>query len=506
MNVPDTPGPRSEAHVEALLKAAVDAIVIMGQDQRIQAFSKAAEKLFGYSQDEVLGANVTILMPEPFRSVHAGYVDRYLHTGEKRIIGQGREIQARRKDGSTFPAYLSVGEGTSEGETFFVGILHDLSREKDTFRRVRELAAIVDSTGDAVIGQTLDGIVTYWNKGAQELYGYSAGETIGRDIAELTVPDEKLDEFHEINARIGGGEGVVRVEAVRRDKSGKRLVVSLTVSPILDAGAKVTGASVIARDITARRQAEKAQAEARRAAEESNRVKSDFLSIVSHELRTPLTIILGNISLLTDHQNMPAPSEAAGIAQDIEDSANQLLALINDLLDISDMEAGQAQLRLTPVQAEELMLEVAQAAEIMAAHKGLEVVCRFEPVEVLADPLRLKQALVNLVENAVKFTASGTITLSVESTGAKVLFQVSDTGTGIPDENVGRIFDAFHQGDSSSTRAVPGTGLGLTIVKRVVELHGGAVNVESEPGVGSTFTIALPLGQTSAAEGTSGPA
>ena len=204
-------------------------------------------------------------------------------------------------------------------------------------------------------------------------------------------------------------------------------------------------------------------------------------------------MILGNISLLTEHRNMPAPSEAAGIAQDIEDSAHRLLALINDLLDISDLEAGHARLRLTPVQAEELMLEVAQSAEIMTEGKGIEVVVRTEPVEVMADPLRLKQALVNLVENAVKFTASGTITLSVERTATKVLFQVSDTGEGIADEDMGRIFDAFHQGDTSSTRKSQGTGLGLTIVKRVVELHGGAVNVESETGVGSTFTLALPL-------------
>jgi PAS domain S-box-containing protein len=493
VNAPHISGPRSQAHADALLEAAVDAIVIMGLDRRIQAFSRAAEKLFGYSQDEALGQDVSLLMPEPYRSAHDGYVDRYLKTGEKRIIGQGREITARRKDGTTFPAYLSVGEGSDRGETFFVGILHDLSREKDAFRRVRELAAIVDSTGDAVTGQTLDGVVTYWNKGAQELYGYPAGETIGRDIAELTVPEEKRDEFRELNARIGAGEGVVRVETVRRHRSGKRLIVSQTVSPILDAAGKVTGASIIARDVTARRAAEKAQAEARRAAEESNRVKSDFLSIVSHELRTPLTIILGNISLLTDHSNMPAPSEAAGIAQDIEDSAHRLLALINDLLDISDLEAGQATLRLAPVQSEELMLEVAQAAEVLAGPKGLAVEVNVEPVEVMADPLRLKQALVNLVENAVKFTASGTITLSVEATGSTVLFQVADTGTGIPDESIGRIFDAFHQGDTSSTRAVAGTGLGLTIVKRVVELHGGTVNVESEPGVGSTFTIALPL-------------
>lgn len=481
--------PKGKDRLGALLDAAVDAMVIIGLDRRVQAFSRSAEKLFGYPAGEVIGKNVSMLMPEPYRSRHEAYVTRYIETGEKHIIGIGREVTALRKDGSVFPAYLSVGEG----DGFFVGILHDLTREKETFRRVRELASIVDSTGDAVFGQALDGAVTYWNKGAQELFGYPASEAMGVDVASLIVPEEKRDEYAVVSERMREGKGVVRLETVRRDKSGKRLVVALTVSPILDGEGNPTGASTIARDITARRMAERAEAQARKAAEEATRIKSDFLSIVSHELRTPLTIILGNISLLTDSGAMPDPAEAAGIAQDIEDSANRLLTLINDLLDISDMEAGQARLRLAPVNAEELVLEVAHAAEAMAAAKGLAVRVYTEPLEIMADPLRLRQALLNLVDNAVKFTSQGTITVGVGKTGSSALFEVSDTGAGIPDDDTMRIFDAFFQADTSLTRSSQGTGLGLTIVRRIVELHGGVVNVESEPGKGSTFYLALPI-------------
>jgi PAS domain S-box-containing protein len=493
VNIQDMPSEHGDARLSALLEAAVDAIIIIGIDRRVQAFSKAAEKLFGYDALEVVGQNVNMLMPEPFHSNHDRYVLRHLETGEKRIIGIGREVIAKRKDDGVFSAYLSVGVGKSEEGLFFVGILHDLSREKETFRRVRELAAIVDSTGDAVIGKTLDGVVTYWNKGAEELYGYTPAEAIGHHVAELIVPAEKNDELEHIHQGILKGQGVTRIDTVRHSKSGQRLMVSLTISPILDADEKVIGASAIARDITARRMAEKAQAEARRAAEESNRVKTDFLSIVSHELRTPLTVILGNVSLLTEHQNMPDPAEAAEIAQDIEESANRLLSLINDLLDISDMEAGQAKLRLTPVLADELVREVVQTAQSIATPKGLTVTSYAEPLELMADPLRLKQALLNLVDNAVKFTDAGTITIGVEKTGNNALFAVNDTGEGISDDGITRIFDAFHQADTSSTRKAQGTGLGLTIVKRIVELHGGVLNVESEPGKGSTFYIALPL-------------
>jgi len=484
---------QSHARLSALLEAAADAVVIIGQDRLIQVFSPAAQRLFGYDAAEVVGKNVSMLMPEPHGSRHDAYISRFMETGERHIIGMGREVPARRKDGSIFPAYLSVGAGGEPGHRFFVGILHDLTREKDAFRRVRELASIVDSTGDAVMGHTLDGSVTYWNKGAEELYGYTPGEAIGAQVAQLIVPEEKLREYEEIAARMRTGQEVVRIETLRRSKSGKHIIVALTISPILDKEGNVTGASAIARDITARRMAEKAQAEARRAAEEATRIKSDFLSIVSHELRTPLTVILGNISLLTDTGAMPAPEEAAGIAQDIEDSANRLLALINDLLDISDMEAGQAKLRLAPVQAEELVLEVVQAADSMAEPKKLSVEWYSEPLEITADPLRLKQALLNLADNAVKFTDSGTITIGVSHTGSSVLFEVSDTGRGIPDDEITRIFDAFFQADTSYTRSSQGTGLGLTIVRRIVELHGGVVNVESELDKGTTFYLALPL-------------
>jgi PAS domain S-box-containing protein len=482
-----------EARLQALLDAAADAVVIMGEDLRVQLFSKSAERLFGYEAAEVVGRNVSMLMPEPMRSQHDGFVKRYLDGGERHVIGMGREVMARRKNGAPFPCYLSLGEGQAAGGRFFIGILHDLSREKDTYRRMRQLAALVDSTGDAVVGQTLDGIVTYWNKGARELYGYSAAEAIGRDAAEIIVPLERQEELAAIRDRIARGEGVARIETVRSHKSGRRLAVSLTISPILDETGAVSGASSIARDITARRAAEKAMSDARRAAEEANRVKTDFLNIVSHELRTPLTVILGNIALLTGQHGAASPAEAAGIARDIEESATRLLALINDLLDISDMEAGLAKLRLAPTQAEELIIEVVQAAEVMAARKGLTVTFFSEPMELMADPLRLKQALINLVDNAVKFTEAGNICVGVSRAGNTALFEVSDTGQGMTDEQITRIFDAFHQGDTSSTRKAQGTGLGLTIVKRIVDLHGGAVTVESEPGQGTTIRLAIPL-------------
>ena len=349
------------------MAAAADAIVVMGADRLIQAFSKGAEALFGYSAAEVTGRNVRLLMPEPHASQHDRYVRRYLDSGEKHIIGFGREVQARKKDGSTFPARLSVGEAGRGPDRVFVGILHETSREA------------------------------------------------------------------------------------------------------------------------------RAVAEARHAAGEARRVKSDFLSVVSHELRTPLTIILGNISLLTDHARMPDPAEAASIAQDIEGSANQLLAIINDLLDIADMESGQARLRPTPVQAADLVDEVAQAIRPLARAKGLDFTVESEDVELLADPLRLKQALQNLLDNAVKFTAAGSIRLAAARAGRMVVFEVSDTGRGIPARETSRIFDAFHQADTSSTRRATGTGLGLTLVKRIVELHAGHINVESVPGRGSTFTLAIPL-------------
>lgn len=224
-----------------------------------------------------------------------------------------------------------------------------------------------------------------------------------------------------------------------------------------------------------------------------SRMKADFLNLISHELRTPLTVILGNAPLLTDPDHLPEPDEIAAIAREMEKEGRQLLTLINDLLDLSRMEAGRLTLARKGVDARAIAGEALSKVRPLARRKGVGLVWEGGPLTVFADPARLKQILVNLLENAVKFTRAGDIRAGVEAGGAMARFTVSDTGCGIRPEDQDRIFDAFRQVDSSSTRSVSGTGLGLAIARRLVELHGGRIRVESRYGEGSAFTFTIPL-------------
>jgi len=222
-------------------------------------------------------------------------------------------------------------------------------------------------------------------------------------------------------------------------------------------------------------------------------MKADFLNLVSHELRTPLTVILGNAPLLTDPDRLPDPDEIAAIGRDIEAEGQQLLALINDLLDLSRIEAGRLKLNIKRVKARKVAGEALETVRPPALKKGIGLSWEGADLAVSADPARLKQILVNLLGNAVKFTGRGDVRAAVRAVGNMARFEVTDTGCGIRPGDLDRIFDAFRQVDSSATRAAPGTGLGLAITRRLVEMHGGRIRVESRYGEGSAFIFTLPL-------------
>jgi signal transduction histidine kinase len=214
--------------------------------------------------------------------------------------------------------------------------------------------------------------------------------------------------------------------------------------------------------------------------------------MMSHELRTPLTVMLGNIPLLIDSNDLPKPDEIAEIARDIEDAGKHLLTLINDLLDISKIEAGKMRLHRELLSVADLIKEIAASIQVIAREKGLTIETNVDTLNIIADPVRLKQILLNLLGNAIKFTDYGKIMVSVTQENDMVHFSISDTGCGIKEEELPVIFDVFRQVDASATRSAGGTGLGLAITKKLVELHGGRISVKSEFEKGSVFTFSLP--------------
>jgi PAS domain S-box-containing protein len=246
----------SEERLRAILETAVEGIITIDERGSIDSFNPSAEKIFGYTAREAIGKNIKILMPEPFRREHDGYLKNYHQTGHAKIIGIGREVIGRRKDGTVFPMDLSVSEVRLANRRMFTGFVRDITERKEAEKALLHYAALVESSDDAIIGKTLDGHITSWNRGAGMVFGYSRNEMIGKPVSIL-IPDDRTDEEPGILEKIRRGESVDHYETIRRRKDGKLIDISVTVSPIRDVGGKIIGASKVARDITERKQLEK---------------------------------------------------------------------------------------------------------------------------------------------------------------------------------------------------------------------------------------------------------
>jgi PAS domain S-box-containing protein len=367
------------------------------------------------------------------------------------------------------------------------------------------LAAIVESSDDAIISKTLEGIVTSWNAGATRLFGYTSEEMIGAPITRL-IPHELLSEEDEILGKLRRGERIEHYETRRRVKDGRLVHVSLTVSPIRDITGAIVGASKIARDVTALRAASAEREQlleseriARSEAERLGHLKDEFLATLSHELRTPLTAILGWCNVLRRRKNL-TEADLQDAVETIHRNAKSQAQIIEDLLDMSRIVSGKIRLETNELDFGDLVQVAVDGIRPSAAAKGLKIqlLRRPQPILVNGDASRLQQVLWNLLTNAVKFTpAEGQIRVSVRQVGDQVELVVADSGIGIRPDFLPFVFERFRQADGSTTREHGGLGLGLSIVRNLVELHGGTVSAKS-PGenLGTVFTVRVTAATT----------
>ncbi len=357
------------------------------------------------------------------------------------------------------------------------------------------LAAIVNSSYDAIIGKSLDGRITSWNYGAELVYGFSAEEAVGH-MSGLILPEDQKSEEPEILEAIKLGRRLEEFETIRRRKDGRKIAVSVTMSPVIDSTGQVVGSSTIERDITERRRAEEELQRARDSAIRASRTRAEFLANVSHELRTPMNAIIGMTSMALDEELTPQLRDYLTTAND---SAHSLLTLLNDILDFSKLESGKFSIIKETFNLGDIVEESIKTLSSQAFAKGLELVCRIPrdlPREVIGDGIRLRQILTNLISNAIKFTEQGEVVVAVEVVRiwpdeARFRFSVRDTGIGIPVEEQQRILEPFTQVDSSSTRVHGGTGLGLAISSELLRMMGGRLSLQSEIGQGSHFSFRL---------------
>ena len=381
-------------------------------------------------------------------------------------------------------------------------------RTAEVARTEALLAAIVASSEDAIASKTLTGIVTSWNQAAERLFGYTSEEMVGQSILRIIPPELYAEEDH-ILSELGRGNRIERYETQRLHKDGRRLHISLTISPIRDENGVVIGAAKVAHDVTELRERQaqlkqiaadqelllQSERAARAEAERLGRLKDEFLATLSHELRTPLNAIQGWTQILRHHNASPQDFQRG--LEAIDRNVRAQTQIVNDLLDMSRIISGQVLLEVRPMSLQEVIHTALDSVRPSAEAKGIRVQSLLDSRlgAVRGDPQRLQQVLWNLLANAIKFTPrGGRVTVALERIDSQAQITIEDTGVGIEPDFLPFVFDRFRQADAGIARHYGGLGLGLSIVKSLVELHGGAVRVSS-PGrdQGSTFTVALPI-------------
>ena len=473
---------REDAYFRVLVEAMPNAILVVDRSRRISDVNRKTQELFGYSREELIGAAIELLVPERFRPQHPDLVAHFFHEPTTRSMGAGRDLHGRRKDGSEFPVEIGLNPFTLSGELFTLASIIDIS-ERKRFEGVHDrLAAIVESSDDAIIGKTLDGIVTSWNRGAERLFGYDESEALGKSIFML-VPDDRIEEEAKLLNRIRLNEHVEHFETVRRHADGTPVDVSVSLSPLCDHRGVVIGASSIMRDITEQKHRD---AELRR----SNAELEQFAYVASHDLQEPLRMVANYVELLAERYRGKLDERADKYIGYASDGARRMQRLVADLLAFS--RVGSEGKALLPVDAGMVIEQVTRSLREVIGETGATIVAARLPV-VAADESQLSQLFQNLISNAIKFRSAAppTITVSAAAQGDEWLFTVADNGIGMDMQYADRIFQMFQRLHQRSQ--FEGSGIGLAIAKRIVERHGGRIWVESRLGTeGSTFIFTLP--------------
>ena len=486
----------------------------------IQIFNVGAERMLGYGAAEVMNKITPADISDPqelivrAKSLSAEFATPITPGFEALVFKASRgiediyELTYIRKDGSRFPAVVSV-TALRDAQDVIIGYLligtDNTARkvveeeQKKSDQRLRDqqfyTRSLIESNIDALITTDAAGIITDVNKQMEALTGSTRDELIGAPFKDCFTDPDRAEAGIKL---VLTEKSVTDYELTARARDGTQTVVSYNATTFYDRNRTLQGVFAAARDVTERKRVELELNDARAVAESASRSKSEFLASMSHEIRTPMNAIMGIADLLA---KTPLSSEQEKYVQIFRRAGDNLLNLINDILDLSKVEASQLELEQTGFWLGDQLEIVTEMVGARAQEKGLKLSCQIAadvPTNLIGDPTRLRQVLMNLLGNAIKFTESGEVSLQVTWEGnseenTALRFSVIDTGIGIPEDKQARVFERFTQADSSTTRRFGGSGLGLTISKRLVELMGGNIWVESKEGLGSTFAFVLPL-------------
>lgn len=475
----------SEKTMASIIELAVDGIVIIDQNGIVQGFNRAAEKMFGHSAAEIIGKNVAVLMPEPHRHLHNGYIQRYLATGIPHIVGIGRQVEALRSDGSLFPIDLAVGEVKLVTGSLFTGFVRDLSEarkiesERNSFFQMSlDLFCIID----------MNGVMRRTNSQWLDLMGYVPAEVEGYSLSKFIHPEdvEDIDSF--ISENLSGRNILGRVMRLKQSDGQYRWI--LWNSTVDRENSAVYG---VGRDITEQKKILEELENARGEAERSSRARGAFIAKMSHEFRTPLNSIIGfSRHLQKNTENHFNPRELLYLDR-IASNGNTLLRLVNNVLNFAKAEAGFVEVQNQPVNLAELIHEVIDLMQILIEEKQVELQLEIpdDCQTIVSDPIKLRQIIQNLVDNAMKFSDNKPVEIKLIADPDRKprRLEIIDSGPGIADDQLIVIFEAFQQGDNSFARKYGGAGLGLSIARSFAELLNLKLEVRSQLGMGSCFSI-----------------
>ena len=522
----------SEERTRAVLAAVPDVVVTVDAADRVVDANESTEAVLGLAPDALVGRRFgDIVVPERFRAEHRAKLRRYVDEGYVGSLGRTVEVGALRADGTEVPCHLVIRPvPRGEDETLFMIYLSDLTAQKeaaDALRAAKEAAeaaqaaaeagrrevehsqrllrVVIDAVPDAIVMlRDTDEIAMVNEAAARDFTASGSREVEGARLSEL-LPEPLARQMVRGYATVArSGEAVLDMEHASAGDDGRSFSTSRV--PVKDASGQVVGVVGISRDVTEQVRARQELVEAKEAAEAATRAKSEFLANMSHEIRTPMNGVIGMTSLLMDTD---LDREQRDFVGTIRTSGDALLTIINDILDFSKIEAGMLSLEAYPFEVRTAVEDALDLVAQPAAEKGVELAYLIEdgvPRTVLGDVTRVRQVLVNLLSNAVKFTPAGSVCVRVdvdpadpqEGTTAQIRFAIEDTGIGIAPDKLDAVFESFSQADASTTRQFGGTGLGLTICRRLTEMMGGEVSVESTPapadGHGSTFRFSIAVG------------
>jgi PAS domain S-box-containing protein len=481
-----------------------DAVITTDSQGTVTYLNAVAERLTGWPQREAVGQALNAvfrIVNEDTRAPVESPATKALREGT--VVGLANHTVLITRDGLDCPIDDSAAPIRNEdGEVsgcvlIFRDVTDRRRQESDRAQQLltaRLLASIVESSDDAIISKSLDGVIQSWNAAAVRVFGYTADQAVGRHIS-LVIPPDRIAEEDQIISALKAGRRIEHFETERMRSDGRRVSVSLTVSPVKDDTGNVTGASKIVRDITDRKRAEAERERFVAELAEADRRKNEFLAMLAHELRTPLAPISNAIRALRAGGGAGESAEAAyGL---LERQAGQMARLVDDLLDLSRITRGRIELRSEVVELAPIVQQAVEAARSLydSMRHELTVTIPDHPVYLNADCVRLAQVIGNLLNNAAKFTdRGGHIWLTVSEENRTLVIRVRDNGIGLAADKLPRIFDMFTQVDTTLERSRDGLGIGLTLVKTLVEMQNGTVEAHSEgPGLGSEFIVRIPI-------------